>query len=390
MSRARLVRVAGRALRWFWLGVFAIAIGGGALLTYLGPPRPDDASTATKAPDITAVDTKAPDGRTANGKSPESTSRQAAAEMPAPAGAPASPQTHDAAAAAAGDRRAAPQAGRAEPPGTIAPVDTTLEEPSADYLGASLPRPALDGRTPMQVYARGFDPADKRPRIGLLMSGFGLNPSVSADALKTLPGAVTIAVSPYAVRPEPLLEQARAAGHEFLISLPMEPQGYPLNSEGPHMMLTESRVEDNLLQLQWALSRIGGYVGATGALDGLRGERFPQITDQFADVMDRLATRGLLYIDPRAGQPNPPRVVGRAIDLVIDDLPTREAIAAKLAALEQIARQKGSALGLAGPPRPATVEAVTGWANGLAAKDLALAPVSALVAAPSDAPVTRK
>ncbi len=372
MTRARMVRVAGQALLWFWIGVVVLAVGGAATLSILGPPS--DEGTVAQVP----IGPKATEVTSGAGHMSAQPAAVAGLSPPKPAGLePAG-------------AKATVQAGRAEPPGTIAAVDSALQEPAKNYLGASLPRAAPDGRAPMQVYARGFDPADKHPRVGLLVCGLGLNASLSSDAIKTLPGAITLAISPYAVRPEPMLEQARAAGHEFLVSLPMEPQGYPLNSEGPHMMLSESRAEDNLLQLEWALSRVGGYVGATGALDGLRGERFPQMTEQFNDVLGQLAVRGLLYVNSRPGAPNPPRVFGRAIDLVVDDPPTRDAIAAKLGMLEQVARQKGTALGLAGPPRPVTVETVTAWANGLAAKDLALAPVSALVQAPAPESTAKK
>jgi polysaccharide deacetylase 2 family uncharacterized protein YibQ len=68
--------------------------------------------------------------------------------------------------------------------------------------------------------------------------------------------------------------------------------------------------------------------------------------------------------------------------VVIDEPAVRTEIEAKLAALEQIARDKGSALGLAGATRPVTVDRIAAWANGLAAKGLALAPVSAVVVAP--------
>jgi len=44
---------------------------------------------------------------------------------------------------------------------------------------------------------------------------------------------------------------------------------------------------------------------------------------------------------------------------------------------------KGSALGIISTPRPLTVGRVVAWANTLASKGLALAPVSALVLPPA-------
>ena len=51
---------------------------------------------------------------------------------------------------------------------------------------------------PMQVYAAGFDSSTRRPRVGLLLAGVGLNQADSDTAIRSLPGGVTLAFSPYA------------------------------------------------------------------------------------------------------------------------------------------------------------------------------------------------
>ena len=51
---------------------------------------------------------------------------------------------------------------------------------------------------PMQVYAAGFDSSSRRPRVGVLLAGIGLNQADSEAAIRLLPGGVTLAVSPYA------------------------------------------------------------------------------------------------------------------------------------------------------------------------------------------------
>ena len=110
-----------------------------------------------------------------------------------------------------------------------------LTEPAPDFPGSRLPRTgrAADGATilPMQVYAAGYDPHDTRPRVALLLAGMGLSAAGSGDAVTQLPPGVSLAYSPYAVSPD--LDQARTHGHELLVSIPMEPAGYPLEDEGP-------------------------------------------------------------------------------------------------------------------------------------------------------------
>ncbi|MBV9654356.1 MAG: divergent polysaccharide deacetylase family protein, partial [Acetobacteraceae bacterium] len=103
---------------------------------------------------------------------------------------------------------------------------------------------------------------------------------------------------------------------------------------------------------------------------------------QMDPVLRQIAARGLIYIDPRPGAAPPAGVWGRSVDVVIDEPANRPEIDAKLAELEQIARDRGSALGLAGAVRPVTVDRINAWASGLGARGLALAPVSALAEPP--------
>jgi polysaccharide deacetylase 2 family uncharacterized protein YibQ len=254
-----------------------------------------------------------------------------------------------------------------------------LLEPLAPQSPSRLPRIGPDHTTARQVYAGGFDPKDPHAKVGMIVAGIGLSDSDSLDAIRELPAGITFAVSPYATHPEPLLEQARAHGHELLISIPMEPQGYPLNDEGPQALLTGAQISVNAQRLLWTLSRITGYAGATGALDGLRGERFAATHEQLAQMEDQLALRGLFYIDPRPGQPPPTRVAGRSVDLIIDEPAVGFEIEAKLTSLTQMALNRGSAIGLAGIPRPVTVDRLLAWANQLASHGVVLVPASALI-----------
>ncbi len=230
---------------------------------------------------------------------------------------------------------------------------------------------------PMQVYAPVVDVADTRPRIALLLVGIGQSDAESRAAIEGLPPGITLGVSPYTPDAGPLMADARAHGHEVLVTLPMESQGYPLNDSGPHALLTGADPADNARNLEWVLSRVPGAAGVTGASDGLRGERYANSSVLFGPVLQQLASRGLFYVDPRVGA----GVTGAAVAVssVVDEPPQRAAIDAKLAALEQAARDGKTALGLAGPLRPVTVDRITGWARGLDGRGVALVPVTALL-----------
>lgn len=345
------------ALGWFWSVVVACLVGGAVVLQVLGPPPAPRLAASTPAPPPPVPSSHAPPSAPAP-------------NPPPPAPAPPSPAPAQSAAASTSGV------------GIPAPI-AALEEPSKEVPGAALPRIGPDGTLPMRAYAAAFNAADARPRVGVLLAGIGMAEVDSDEAIRATPPAVSLAVSPYARQPARLLEEARKSGHETLISIPMEPLGYPVNDAGDHSLLTGLPPAQNEERLEWALSRIGGYVGATAAMSGLMGERFAA-SDEMTPVLEELAARGLLYIDPRPvparpGGPPLARPGVRVADLVIDDPPVRSEIEAKLSLLEQLARDHGSALGVAGLPGPVTVERLAAWTATLGDRGVVLVPVSALV-----------
>jgi polysaccharide deacetylase 2 family uncharacterized protein YibQ len=346
-----------RGLGLFWVAVVSLLTAGGITLEMLGPPAPAPARPTATVAEV-----------------PRPQATRPAAPAPAPPMQPPPVQ------AATGPRR-----GR-DTPGPITDPDPALLEATPDQQGEQLPQIAPDGRMPMQVYAAGFDRTTRRPRVGLVLAGVGLNQADSDIAVRMLPRGITLAISPYAANLTKLLAAARAAEHEYLLSLPMEPQGFPLNDPGPQAMMTNLPPEQNRQRLEWAMTRIAGYVGATDALGAMRGERFAAQPDQMKPVLSELARRGLLYVDARPGAAQPPFVWGATIDMVVDEPATAAEIDDRLGQLTKLARDKGSALGLATTVRPVTVRRIAVWANGLAADGLALAPVSALVQPPPAAP----
>lgn len=341
----------------FWVAVLLFAGIGAGILQFLGPP----AAPTTQEP----------------------TPSEAALLAAGPTTDIKVPQT----------RLVAPVLAGRDTPGPIVDPDPALLEPLDKGSLQNLPRIASDGRLAMQVYAAGFDHSSRRPRIGLLLAGIGLNEAESDSAIRTLPGAVSLAVSPYAAANRPnlsrLLATARATGHEYLMAIPLEPAGFPLNDPGPSTLLTGAPASANLQTLHWALSRIDGYVGVTGVIGTMRGERLAAMGDQMRAVLSELGGRGLLYVDPREGSGPVARTWGRHVDLVIDDaadqgVADRAMIDGKLSALEQQARDSGSALGLVMRPTPVAVARIAAWSNGLVDRGLALAPVSSLVLPPAD------
>jgi hypothetical protein len=351
-----------RALGLFWVAVLALLGGGAGYLAWLGPPE-------TPPPPVAAAPTEAPPPALVIA-SP--TPRPAQAAPATPAALPVAPPPPPLAEPAA--RPPAPDPG-------IPPPDPALMEPTRHGF---VPRLGPGERSSIRAYARPFDREDRRPRVAVILGGIGLNGQYSEEAIRRLPGAVTLAFSPYAARAEPLLERARARGMEVLTALPMEPAGFGARADpGDRALLTALPVGENLDRLDWALSRIAGQVGVVGAEGGMRGERFAANPELLLTLQATLTNRGLLYIDPRPGAPAPSRAFGRAVDLVLDEPPTRGEVERRLAELEAMAREAGSALGYAGDPVPSVVAALAAWSAGLEERGVVLAPVTAVIRRPT-------
>lgn len=338
-----------KALAVFWVVLLLLGSAGAAWLQLLGPPVERVATAPEPEP--------APIAPVASPEPPRLPPMPSVVSREAPA-APAQP---------------AP-----ETPLAVAEPDPALIERLRD---GSLPRVADDGRAAWRTYARPFDQADRRPRIGLLVAGLGISQSATEQAIERLPGAVTLAFSPYGLRLPEFAAQARADGHEVLVGIPMEPVGFPLNDPGPYALLTGLPWGENNQRLLWVLSRFPGYVGATNVLGPtLRGERFSASPEAMRPMLEVLGARGLLFVEARPGEAPPQGIPGRAVDILVDERPVRAEIEQRLADLEKLARERGAALGLSGSS-PLVLDRITAWAAGVEARGFALAPVSALAGA---------
>lgn len=305
------------------------------------------------------------------------------AAAPAPAPSPAPPGI-----APVPERQVAAAVPRPEVPKDLPPPmrDEPLPEaPDRSLQGDSkhgpVPKIGSDGRQAFNVYAKPFDRADPRPRVAIVIGGLGLSSAATEVAVQQLPAPVTLSFAPQTNDLEQRIAAARAAGHEVLLDLPMEPLFYPLNDPGPIALLTSLDGKQNVDRLDWVLSRAAGYVGVTNFM----GSRFTASPDHLRPVLSSLRSRGLLYLDTKPTESGQGAKIAEAVglqhavvDLVVDEFASRAAIDAQLAKLEKLAFENNVAIGM-GQPYPVTMERVLNWLPTLSAKGIVAAPVSAVV-----------
>ncbi|WP_425410621.1 divergent polysaccharide deacetylase family protein [Hyphococcus sp.] len=243
-----------------------------------------------------------------------------------------------------------------------------------------IPRVAPDGRKAVQYYAKPFEGARNTPRLAVIVGGLGLNAAITERAIDDLPPEVSLSFAPYAKNLEFWTQKARRAGHEVLIELPMEGYGANPKALGAAALLSDRTPQENLQRLDWLMSRFGGYVAATNYM----GAKFTADEAAVSPVLQKLNDAGVGYVDDtgaaaRAGAQLglPMASVSRMIPAAADANAVAE-VQRELAALEQTALRDGFAIGKT-YAYAATIDEIAAWARTLENKEIAHAPVSALL-----------
>ncbi|AXS42353.1 divergent polysaccharide deacetylase family protein [Breoghania sp. L-A4] len=261
---------------------------------------------------------------------------------------------------------------------TTTPDDRITEE--GRY--GPLPRIGDDGARALDFYARPYDTQSVGvASIAIVVGGLGLSQTGTQEAIAKLPADVTLSFAPYGASLDRWQTRARQAGHELLLQIPLEPYDFPDNDPGPHTLLVKLSPQANADRLHWLMSRISNYVG----VGNFMGARFTAEAAAIKPVLEELKRRGLMYFDdgssPRstvAALSNATRTPYAGADVVLDAVPSKDEIDARLLKLEATARTKGLAIGSASA-LPISIERISEWAQSLEARGLRLVPLSASV-----------
>jgi uncharacterized protein len=274
-----------------------------------------------------------------------------------------------------GDGEPATDDGSAQP-AVMTGIDQRLLEKSRYGM---IPAVA-DGQKSFTAYAADSDRAKaaKMPVVAIVIGGLGVGAAKTTDAIMKLPGAVTLAFTPYGSDPGKLAERARAQRHEIFLQLPMEPYDYPDNDPGPQTLLATLGPEQNLDRLYWHLSRLQGYAGVANFM----GARFVATDTVMQPIMREVTKRGLSFFDDGSA----PRSVAAQLaaslstpfakgDVTIDAVPTAVEIDHALAKLEGIAKDRGFAVGTASA-LPVSIERIGIWIKTLESHGIMLVPLT--------------
>jgi hypothetical protein len=214
--------------------------------------------------------------------------------------------------------------------------------------------------------------------IAVVIDDMGVDRKRSARAL-ALPGPLTLAYLPYGSDLRRQTEAARAAGHELLVHVSMEPESVD-EDPGPNALIGDLEPKDILSRLRWALGRFDGYVGISNHM----GSKFTGDAEGMTTVVRELRAKGLMFLDSRTTQYSVGTRVARRFGVpntrrhvFLDNEAVGETVRRRLGEVEVIATHTGFAVAI-GHPRDATLKVLEEWLPDVIARGFALVPISAI------------
>lgn len=260
-------------------------------------------------------------------------------------------------------------------------LDAQRQRQAAPSLAVTPPPPKGGQVPPWRRYAAVAPAADGKPMIAIVLDDVGLS-QFRSDRVIALPRPVTLAVLPYGVNLQGLVARARAAGHEILVHMPMEPTDASVDP-GPSALLTGLDAAELERRLRHNLDGLSGYVGTNNHM----GSRLTASVPAMEVVMRVLHERGLLFLDSlTTGRSVAGRTAARhgvpalSRDIFIDAERDPAFILEQLDRAARLARQNGYAIAI-GHPYPETLRALEAWLPLLADQGLRQVSISAIVAA---------
>ncbi len=260
-----------------------------------------------------------------------------------------------------------------------------LEEEAAPLFGPELPanyvapkpqEPAVVRTDPVVAFAVPSSVPKSVPVIAIVIDDMGLDRTNGQQVL-TLPPPLTLSFLTYADNLQTWVTRAREAGHEIMAHVPMEPLNKRENP-GPKALtsaLSPAQVDERMAAL---LDSWTGFVGINNHM----GSKFTADKERMPHVIEALKARGLLWLDSKTTGSSVGSALARAAgvpsverDVFLDNVQTEAETRKELANVEQIARQRGTAIAI-GHPHKTTIAVLRQWLATLPEKGIAVVPLT--------------
>jgi polysaccharide deacetylase 2 family uncharacterized protein YibQ len=221
-------------------------------------------------------------------------------------------------------------------------------------------------------------------RVAFVIDDLGRDVA-EARAFLDLELPVTPAVIPHLAHSLDVAHLARERGREFLLHMPMEPQGYPKIDPGRGALLQNMSEAEVRLALDEALSSMPGAAGVNNHM----GSRLTELRQPMGWVMEELKSQTLFFLDSSTSGKSIAADVARSAglgwakrDVFLDNEQSVEAVERQIELVLRKAEKSGSAIAI-GHPYRTTLEALRIWAPKLREAGVQAVPLSQLIHRPT-------
>jgi polysaccharide deacetylase 2 family uncharacterized protein YibQ len=218
-----------------------------------------------------------------------------------------------------------------------------------------------------------------KPKIAIVLDDMGVDQRRSYIATQ-LKGPLTLSYLTYAKNLSKQTHQARQAGHELMLHVPMEPSS-PNIDPGPNVLLSGVPAIEIITALNWGLDQFSGFVGINNHM----GSRFTSDLDSMRTVMQELKKRKLIFLDSVTSGSTKGKIAANQIgvpfiarNIFLDHIDDVNEIKNQLNAVKHLAKKQGYAIAI-GHPRDATIEVLKSWLVEIENENFQLVPISALI-----------
>ena len=194
--------------------------------------------------------------------------------------------------------------------------------------------------------------------IAIVLDDFGGGGRAIANRFCALQQPLTLAIIPNEGQVRPLVDRARANGHEVLVHLPMEPEGG--QDPGPGAIRIDHDDDEISHRVRQALQQVPHARGLSNHM-GSKATADARVMHQ---ILSELKARNLIFLDSRTAVHSVGYQLAIDMDLMafsrdifIDEIDDVDAVAAKLWDLAGIAARAGQAVGI-GHDREQTLSAL--------------------------------
>jgi len=184
-------------------------------------------------------------------------------------------------------------------------------------------------------------------RLAIIIDDFGAINNEVAHSMLRLPIALTAAVIPGHPSSQQISRQAKGAGHEVFVHLPMQPKKGELGEEnGIFVDLPEDEIRR---RVRWALAELPEAVGVNNHMGSLATEN----ERVMAVVLQEIKAAGKIFVDSRTSSQSVALDVALRLnmscaesDAYLDDQDDSAVIKKRLTMLAERALREGSAIGI--------------------------------------------